>query len=327
MDSKTNGHVLAIDIGGSKYMVGIVDLNGNIIESGRYEWEELSAATVVQSIIKSSRKLIEKQEDISLEAIGVTIPGLADPKEGIWIESSFSGIKSINIGDILQKEFGLPVYIDNDAQACGLAEKVFGACKEIKDFLYVTISNGIGGAVFANNSLYYGGFGNAGEIGHCVVVEEGFQCKCGNKGCLEVYAAGPAIVRNYIELGGSGYFQEPAIDAKHISELAYNGDEIAVKTFELVGKYIGKVVGTICNVLNPQKVIIGGGVSLSFSLFERSLKETLRDYLYVSANKDLVIEPSHFGYNGGLLGAAAIAIYGKDQRYNWANTNDQTTTI
>ena len=227
----------------------------------------------------------------------------------------------------MQKEFGLPVYVDNDAQACALAEKIFGACKENKDFLYMTISNGIGGAVFANNSLYYGGFGNAGEIGHCVVVENGFQCKCGNKGCIEVYAAGPAIVRIYTELVGNSDSQEPAIDAKCISELAYKGDELAIKTFNMVGKYVGEVVGTICNVFNPQKVIIGGGVSLSFSLFEQSLKETLKEYLYISANKDLVIEPSPFGYNGGILGAAAIAICGKDHMYNWGNINNQTTTV
>lgn len=322
MATKMNDHVLAIDIGGSKYMVGIVDLNGNIIESRRYKWEELTSKTVVQSIIKSSRELLEEHRDISLDSIGVTIPGLADPRGGIWIESSFSGIKNINIGEILQKEFGLPVYIDNDAQACALAEKLFGVCKENKDFLYMTISNGIGGAVFANNSLYYGGFGNAGEIGHCVVVENGFQCKCGNKGCLEVYAAGPAIVRNFIELGGDTNSREITIDAKYISELAYKGDEIAIKTFELVGKYVGKVIGTICNVLNPQKVIIGGGVSLSFSLFEQSLKDTIKDYIYISANKGLVIEPSPFGYNGGLLGAAGIAICGKDHRYNWGNINN-----
>jgi len=316
-----NNHVLAIDIGGSKYMVGIVDEKGNIIESRRYKWEELTTETVIQSIIKSSRELIEEYKDIPLKAIGVTIPGLADPRRGIWVEASFSGIKGINIRDILQSEFRLPVYIDNDAQACALAEKIFGACKENKDFLYMTISNGIGGAVFVNDSLYYGGYGNAGEIGHCVVVENGFQCKCGNKGCLEVYAAGPAIVRNYIELGGDTSSKEITIDAKYISELAHEGDMIAIKTFELVGEYVGKVIGTICNVLNPQKVIIGGGVSLSFSLFEQSLKETVEDYIYSSANKDLEIQPSLFGYNGGLLGAAAVAICGKDHKYNWGNIN------
>lgn len=315
--SKMNEYVLAIDIGGSKYIVGIVDSKGHVVDSKRYEWGELSSKAVIENIIESTRRLLGEHKDIPLESIGVTIPGLADPRTGIWIESSFSGIKDINISIILQKEFGLPVYIDNDAQACALAEKIFGSCKEVEDYLYITISNGIGGAVFVNDSLYYGGFGNAGEVGHCVVVENGFQCNCGNKGCLEMHAAGPAIIRNYIELGGISKPINNIIDAKYISKLAYEGDEIAIKTFDMVGRYVGKVIGTVCNVLNPQKVIIGGGVSLSFTLFEKALKETVKTYIYNSANKNLEIQASQFGYKGGLLGAAAIAICGKEHKYNW----------
>lgn len=250
-------------------------------------------------------------------AIGVTIPGLADPKEGIWIEASFSGIRNINIRHLLESEFGIAVYIDNDAQACALAEKLFGSCKSTKNFIYMTISNGVGGALFINDDLYYGGFGNAGEIGHCIVVEDGNQCNCGNKGCLEMHASGPALVRNYIELGGSSRYFGKLIDAKNIAELAYKGDEIAIRTFELEGYYLGKIIALISNVINPEKVIIGGGVSLSFSLFEKSLKETLRNHIYLSANKNLEISPSQFGSNGGIFGATAIAICGKDNKYNW----------
>ena len=306
-----NDYVLAIDIGGSKYMVAIVNTQGEIIESKRYKWQELTERIVIDSIVSSARELLDKYKDISPISIGVTIPGLTDPKQGIWIEASFSGIRNINIRQILQDEFGIPVYIDNDAQACALAEKLFGTCKNTSDFIYITISNGIGGAVFLNDSLYYGGSGNAGEIGHCIVVENGFQCNCGNKGCLEVHAAGPAIVRNYIELIGSQYSGK-LIDAKQIADLAHAGDEAAIKTFEIVGHYVGKIIASISNVLNPQKVIIGGGVSLSFSLFEKSLKETVRNHIYISANQNLEVVASKFGYNGGVLGAAAVAICGKD---------------
>lgn len=310
-----NNHVLAIDIGGSKYMVGIVNGQGSIVKSVRYNWNDLTSKSVIDKIIDSAKKIIEENKDISLDSIGVTIPGLADPAKGIWVESSFSGIKNIGIGQILQNEFNIPVYIDNDAQACALAEKLFGICRTSKNYLYITVSNGIGGAVFINDSLYYGAFGNAGEIGHCIAVENGFQCNCGNKGCLEMHAAGPAIVRTYLELGGNN--KENEIDARYISELAYAGDEIAAKTFQMTGYYIGKVVGTISNVINPEKVIIGGGVSLSFPLFEKTLKETVRKFVYYSANKNLEILPSQFGYNGGLFGAAAVALCGKDNKYNW----------
>jgi glucokinase len=313
--------ILAIDIGGSKYMVGLVDTQGKIIDSRHYKWKTLTTESVIECIIKSARKLLDKHIDISPVSIGITIPGLADPKHGIWIESSFSGIRNINIGQILKKEFGIPVYIDNDGQACALAEKLFGACKETSDFIYMTVSNGIGGAVFVNDMLYYGGYGNAGEIGHCVVVENGLQCKCGNKGCLEVHAAGPAIARNYIKLGGNEMYYGVPVDSKIIAELAYKGDDVAHKTFELEGYYVGKVIALICNVLNPQKVIIGGGVSLAFSLYEQALWKSIKRFLYRGANQNLKIQASQFGYNGGILGATAVAICGSDHKYNWGNIN------
>lgn len=316
MRKNMNNHVLAIDIGGSKYMVGIVDQQGNIAGAVRHTWDDLTSRDVIDRVIDSARKLIEDHKDISLESIGVTIPGLAHPGKGIWVESSFSGIKNIGIGGILQKEFNIPVYIDNDAQACALAEKLFGVCRTTKNYLYITVSNGIGGAVFVNDTLYYGAFGNAGEIGHCIAVEDGFQCNCGNKGCLEMHAAGPAIVRTYLQLGGNNEIGDKK-DAKYISELAQAGDETAIRTFQMTGYYIGKVIGTISNVINPERVIIGGGVSLSFPLFEKTLGETVRKFIYYSANKDLEILPSKFGYKGGLFGAAAVAFCGKDNKYNW----------
>lgn len=159
MNDMKKDHVLAIDIGGSKYMVALLDTEGQIIESKRYVWQELTGEIVINSIIGSLRELFNKYNDISPIAIGVTIPGLADPKEGIWLEASFSGIRNINIRHLLENEFGIPVYIDNDAQACALAEKLFGSCKSTKNYIYMTISNGVGGALFINDNLYYGDLG------------------------------------------------------------------------------------------------------------------------------------------------------------------------
>ncbi|MDX9916510.1 MAG: ROK family protein [Gudongella sp.] len=304
-------YILGIDIGGSKYAVGIFDTDGNLLEANRHPWSQLTVELVLNSIIKSSKEIMEKNKDKPIKAVGVTIPGLADPEKGIWVEASFSGLGDIKIAEILNEEFGVPVFIDNDAQACALAEKMLGSCKDNSDFLYLTVSNGVGGAVFADDKLYYGGFGHAGEIGHVVVVEDGHRCNCGNDGCLEMYAAGPGIVRNYRSLGGA---EVEGLDAKYISELALSGDEIALKTFELEGYYLGKAIGAVCNVLNPEKVVIGGGVSLSFSLFEDSLNRILKKSVYQKANEGLIIEPSPFGYNGGLYGAAALALRGIEDR-------------
>ena len=187
----------------------------------------------------------------------------------------------------------------------------------MKDFLYLTVSNGCGGAIFMGDLLYYGASGNAGEIGHVCVEPQGRQCNCGARGCLEMHAAGPALVKNYLEVGGLSQLQGQAPNAKAIADLARGGDPAALETYRLEGVYLGRAIAAACNLLNPSKVIIGGGISLAFDLFQASLWDTLRQYIYWNANQQLTIQPTALGYNGGLLGAAAVAVCGLENRHGW----------
>jgi len=245
----------------------------------------------------------------------VTIPGLADPVRGIWVESSFLGIRDLPIAQVLAHEFGLPAFADNDGQACALGEKLFGACRDTSDFMYVTVSNGIGASVFAHNRIYGGNDGNAGELGHCTVVENGRPCKCGNRGCLEVHAAGPAIARNYVELGGKPLPDGSPADAAAIARRAQEAEPEALATYALEGEYLGKMLAVACNLLNPAKIVLGGGVSLAFPLFEQALKRTLWARLYRAANPSLAVLPTALGYDGGLLGAASVGFCMRERLY------------
>ena len=153
------------------------------------------------------------------------------------------------MAEILTKEFGLPAYVDNDVNACAIAEKRFGCCKDVKDFAWITVSNGIGGALYLNNDIYYGAFGNAGEIGHFTVVDGGRPCNCGSSGCLEMHAAGPAILKNYEEKTGN------VKTAKELSEMARDGDKEAAAIFNLEGEYLGKAVAALaCMWWSTQKM-------------------------------------------------------------------------
>jgi glucokinase len=296
---------LAIDIGGSKCVVGLVDDQGTIIDKRRFVWKALNEKAMLEDISREGKALLSCRPSLSPSFIGASIPGLADPNKGLWIEASFSGIRDLPIASALSQAFGLPAYIDNDGQACALAERLFGAGRDTEDFLYITVSNGIGGSIFANGRLYGGVNGTAGEIGHCTVVENGRPCKCGLNGCLEAHAAGPAIAKNYQELGGAPLTDGKAADAAEIAKRAREGEEIAIQVYRTEGMYLGKVIAAACNLLNPAKVILGGGVSLAFPLFEASLRDTVNKHLYRSANPGLQILPTPLGYDGGLLGAAA----------------------
>jgi glucokinase len=297
---------LAIDIGGSKCLVGLVDDQGSILDKRRFVWKRLNEQAMLEDIFREGRALLDGHPSLSPMFIGASIPGLADPEKGLWVEASFSGIRDLPIASKLSEAFGLTAYIDNDGQACALAERLFGAGRDAEDFLYITVSNGIGGSIFANGKLYGGLNGTAGEFGHCTVVENGRPCKCGLTGCLEAHAAGPGIARNYQELGGAPLSNGKLADAAEIAKRARDGEETALQVFRLEGMYLGKIIATACNLLNPAKVILGGGVSLSFPLFEESLWETVNKHLYRAANPRLQILPTPLGYDGGLLGAAAV---------------------
>ena len=299
---------LAVDIGGSKFIVGLVSSSGRIICSEQHLWTELSSAGIMQDIKKAVHGLLKANAGHSPTVLGATIPGLADRKRGLWVESSFSGIRNLPFASIMEEEFGLPVRLDNDCNACAAAERLFGCCKGTDHFIWVTVSNGIGGCIFINGRLYPGSIGNAGEIGH-MVVEEGPNarpCKCGLSGCAEMHASGLGLAKNYLALGGKWEIDGKPPTARSIDALARTGDLIARKTYEMEGLYLGRAIGAAINLLNPQKVIIGGGVSLGFDLFWPSLEDALAAHVYRNANPDFKVEPSALGYNAALLGAAAL---------------------
>jgi len=219
------------------------------------------------------------------------------------------------IADIIHDRFGYPVFIENDCNACALAEKYFGSCRDCNDFLYITVSNGVGGALFLNGELYYGAFGNAGEVGECVVAENGRLAESGRRGTLQEYASGRGLIRNYLDSGGLDVIDGDKPDGKSISKLAAEGDKSALQAFELEGYYLGKVIATACNLLNLKMVVIGGGLSLAFDYYIKSLEETVKKNTYPEANVNLSIMPTILGYEGGLMGAVTLAIRGIEEKH------------
>jgi len=302
---------LCLDIGGSKYVVGIIRRDGTIVSKRGGTWRNLTADHVMSTLIAESRLLISQTRETPV-AVGATIPGLTDAERGLWVEASFSGIRSLPICALLSEALGIPAYCENDGSAYALAEMIFGCCQDVDDFLFMNVSNGIGGAIVTGGKLLRGYRGSAGEFGHCHIVDGGRPCNCGQQGCLEVYAAGPAITRNYIEMGG-----DPA-DAKLIAQRARAGESPhAQAVYDMEGEYLGRVLATAINLLNPQRVVIGGGVSLAFDLFEESLRAAIAEHTYLSANPNVDVRPTPLGYDAGLYSGAAIAISQREHLFGY----------
>lgn len=304
--------VLAIDIGGSKLVTGLVAADGEILCKEKTGWEKLDGDSVMRTILEVSERVLAEHKGTRVRAVGANIPGLADADKGLWVEACFSGIRNVPIAAQLSRRFKVPAYIDNDVNNCALAEKLFGVCRDCTDFAWLTVSNGCGGALFLNNRVYRGVHGTAGEFGHIIVEENGgFPCGCGNTGCLEAQAAGPGIVRRFVAAGGPESLDGAPADAMKIAELARNGDSAAKAVFDREGYYIGKALSAVINSINPQKIVVGGGVAGSFELFYPELLRTVSNMTYRVASKHITIVKTGLGYDAALVGAAALALVHK----------------
>lgn len=300
-------NILAIDIGGSQFRTAVAAVSDAGLQFAPDSQRKLAPDCTAEKLFAMLEESIaESAPSGNYERIGITIPGLADSVGGIWVYACFSGIRNVPIAKILSEKYGKPVFIDNDVNACALAERRFGICKETKDFLWITVSNGIGGGLVLGGEVYVGHFGNAGEIGHfCVVEDDGFRCGCGNYGCLEAEAAGPGIARRYAKQLGKA---SSDLSAKQIAELARTGNETAKSVFDTTGRLIGKAASYAVNLLNVEKVVLGGGVSNSFDLLLPAMEASFREKIFRDANPHAVFEKTALGTDAALAGAVAVAM-------------------
>lgn len=280
---------------------GVVDSNGKVLDTVRFDYPD---GCTIDQILKYITNCWDDLKQWNCTVCGVAIPGLADPSNGVWKYSPFSGIENIPIAELLEERIGLPVYIDNDVNICALAELRFGACHGIDNFLWMTVSNGIGGGLILNSELYCGAGMSAGEIGHFVVEENTERiCGCGNKGCLEAMASGASIAAIYNKMTGKN------ITAKEIASLAYSGEAEAIQVFVDAGRYIGKAAAYAVNLLNLEAVVLGGGVANSFDFLEPHIEDAFSRYVFKHANPEVKIIKTTLGYHAALIGCAALAAY------------------
>jgi len=319
--------ILALDIGGSKLMVAAVSLSCDRVDIGRILHRSLGKRYTSHDLVALIDDAIGELGTFPFERIGVTIPGLADPKTGMWLYASYSGIRDFPIASILSSRYGnRPVLIENDVNACALAEKMYGTCREVDNYLWMTVSNGIGGGLVLDGKPYQGYFGNAAEVGHFRMVEhDAFPCGCGNFGCLEAEAAGPGIIKRYCRLlqsNGTGTADGKrqtaadaggAVTARDVVEKAMTGDPIAQEVVDTTGTLIGKALSYVTNLLNLQMIVLGGGVMQSFDQFYPSMERSFQVNLFRDANPSVRIVKSALGYNAALIGAASLT---------WADTGN-----
>jgi predicted NBD/HSP70 family sugar kinase len=298
---------LAIDLGGSKIIVSFIDSAGRIYRTARREMrgKDYTPQNIIAEI-KSAAKEAAEFIDAKPQSVGISIPGPCE--DGVFLANFSTNIHGWHFKRDLEAVFNLPVYGDNDVNACAAAEKRFGCCKDIENFIWVTLSFGCGGAIYLNNRLYRGRRGLAGEVGHIpVVFDSRIKCGCGIFGDMEAEFSGFALGKKYNKL--KGLPENPNTASKEVGEAARQGDKDAKDLLYQAGYGLGRVISMAQNLLDLEKAVLGGGVCVyEYEFLYPGVVQAIEDCCYPLSKQGLTIQKTALGYNASLMGAAALAL-------------------
>ncbi len=304
---------LGIDLGGTAIKVGLVSREGKLLKSFQVptKAESHDRQVIVDNLKTAIRSAMEGEERVL--SIGIGVPGGVDKKHGmIRFMPNIQPLENYALAEDLEKSFGMPVAIDNDANNAARGEYIFGAGKKYQDFVLITLGTGIGGGIFIRGDIYGGVANFAGEVGHMKIVPEGRACGCGLNGCWEAYGSATAMIKRAKGLVAMGKRTSLSsvneINAKVIFDEAKKGDEIALEVVEEACHYIGIGIANLIHLFNPEAVIVGGGVSHAGDfLFER-LRRYASLYTKTEMFETCEIVPAVLVNDAGVMGSAALAL-------------------
>lgn len=291
----------AIDVGGTKIAIGIVDAQGRILaQEETATAPELGYQAGLERISTILRRLLDEC-GVSVDGIGIGSTGPIDPETGVYGEvGTLPGWQGSPLAADLERQFGVHVAVENDADAAALGEATWGAGRGSSSLLYVTISTGIGVGILLDGKLYRGARGAHPEIGHHVLDASGPLCYCGTNGCWETLASGPAL-----ESWMSAH-RDVALSARQICELAREGDAVAVQAVHREAHYVGLGLANLVTMFCPQTIVLGGGMMRSADLLLAPALDVVKRICTQVPVENTSIVLAGLGAQSGLLGAACV---------------------
>ncbi|TYS14316.1 ROK family glucokinase [Rossellomorea vietnamensis] len=310
--------LVGVDLGGTTTKIAFISFYGEIV----HKWEiptdtSENGKNIIVDIAKSIDHHLDelKETKAKLKGIGMGAPGPVDMDNGIIYEAVNLGWdKNTPLKDLLEVETGLPCVIDNDANCAALGEMWKGAGNGAKDIVAVTLGTGVGGGVITNGDIVHGSKGAAGEIGHITVMPEGgFRCNCGKTGCLETVASATGVVRLALQalenseeasVLRSGLQTGGALSAKEIFDSAREGDALAVSIVDKLAFYLGLAIANLGNALNPDKIVLGGGVSKAGEVLLNPVDKYFHSFAFPTVASSTSISIAKLGNDAGVIGGA-----------------------
>lgn len=309
-----------IDIGGTNTKIGIITGEGEVLQS--VSMKTLSSEGVdrtLERIWETVKELLKnlKLSQEELEGIGMGIPGPVIDKRVVGFFANFPWDNNIDISEKMEKISGQKTRLDNDVNVIALGEARYGAAKGYSSSVTVALGTGIGGGIYIDGNLISGATGAGGEIGHMKLERDGKLCGCGQKGCFETYASATGIAREAVsrlmvnkqnmlyEMAGGDLLK---VDAKMVFDAAKAGDKFSLDIVDYVSEYLAMGIGNILNIINPDVIVLAGGVAFAGDILLNSVKEKLPKYALGVTLEELKILLGTLGNDAGIKGASALVI-------------------
>lgn len=308
--------VFAADVGGTHLRTAVVDRDGKIFYRQKRETPQSEQPDeLVRAIAESFRECeaAATDQDQSISAISIAVPGTVNVAEGLVVTApNLKALDNFRLGVSLSDQLARPVVLENDANAAAVGEWWRGAGRGFQTLICLTLGTGVGGGIILEGKLWRGIDGSAGEVGHIGIdPEAGIACGCGSYGCLEVYASATAILRMTHEARSqypnSMLREHEELTAKEIYEAGRDGDELALEIFSRMGSKLGVGLASLINLLNPEVIVIAGGVSNAFDLFEKEMRREISERAFSVPARRAQIVKGECGDDAGLLGVARLA--------------------
>ena len=314
---------IGVDMGGTKLLAGAVDAGLGVHHRAQRSVTGLDQPALLDIAVDAVQE-IREAAGAEVAAVGFGIPCLFDQRSGVAVVAVNQPLKNVPFADIMAERLGLPVFADNDANVAVIAEHRAGAARGCNEVVMLTIGTGIGGGLILGGRPYRGAIGSAAELGHVVIEIDGPPCQgnCPNHGCVEALASGTALAREALRLArerpGSG-LARALEDGRElvgplVTELAYDGDEAALEVIELIGTRIGVALANYVNIFNPEVIVIGGGVIGAGELLLAPARAVVAERSLPPSRDEVKIVAARFGVEAGMIGAAALAFDGLEQR-------------
>jgi glucokinase len=310
-------YAIGIDVGGTKVLGGVVDETGKILATARKDTPRQGGKALTQTIADTALELMAQFE---VTSIGVSAAGfVSSDRKTMLATPNIADWNGVNLDAELTALIGLPVVIENDANAAAWGEAKFGAGRNQNHMMMLTVGTGIGGGIVVNGDLYRGAFGIAAEFGHLRVVPEGHLCGCGARGCFEQYASGNALLRHAREaisaspeiarnLLSRGDGTIAGLTGKAITDAAREGDPVALAAFNTTGQWLGAGIASLSVLLDPACVVIGGGVIDAGEILLKPTRESLeRTMPFAGKHPYPTLIAAELGNEAGLVGVADLA--------------------